>query len=283
MENRRRILVLMTPPALWLFLLFLLPLAIMTVFSFRAGTFGAQREVFTFENYRDFLTNTAFQRLLWRSLVIAFVVSIFAVVLAYPVAYFLAFRAGSLKFTLLTITILPAWTSYLLRVLAWKLILGSGGLLNSFLLWAGWIDEALPILLYSRDAVIVALTYVWIPWVALPIFAVLEGLDRSLLEAAADLSCPPWEAFLRITLPLSLPGVIAGFFFVFIPTVGEYVTPMLLGGADGIMYGNMIQDQFARCINWPMGSVMSLVMLVAVLVLIFIFTRLVRLQDLVGL
>ena len=202
MENRRRILVLMTPPALWLLLLFLLPLGIMTVFSFRAGTFGPRRDVFTLDNYRDFVTNTAFQRLLWRSLGIAFIVSVFAVALAYPIAYFLAFRAGPLKFTLLTITILPAWTSYLLRVLAWKLILGSGGLLNSFLLWAGWIDEALPVLLYSRNAVVIALTYVWIPWVALPIFAVLEGIDRSLIEAAADLFCPPWEAFLRVTLPV---------------------------------------------------------------------------------
>jgi len=273
----------MAPSVLLLFFLFVVPLGIMALFSFRASTFGPQRDVFTLENYRIFLTSPALARLLWRSAGIAFVVSVFSVTLAYPVAYWLAFRAGPLRLTLLTVTIVPAWTSYLLRILAWKLILGSGGALNSFLLWAGWIEEALPILLYSSNAVMVTLIYVWIPWVALPIFAVLDGIDRNLLEAAADLGCPPWEAFLRVTLPLSLPGVIAGFFFAFIPTVGEYVTPLLVGGARGIMYGNVIQDHFAHSLNWPLGSVMSLAMLVAVLVLLFVFTRIVRLQDLSGL
>jgi ABC-type spermidine/putrescine transport system permease subunit I len=117
--------------------------------------------------------------------------------------------------------------------------------------------------------------------VALPIFASLERINKSLLEAAADLGCAPWKAFLRITLPLSMPGVLAGFFFAFIPTVGEYVTPLLVGGAKGMMYGNLVQDQFIKALNWPMGSIMSLAMLLVVLVLIVIFLRLVRVSDLV--
>lgn len=281
MENRKRIAILMGPPALFLLFLFVLPLAIMAVFTFRAGSFGPAREVFTLDNYREFLANPSYLRLLWRSTGIAFIVSALSVALAYPLAYFIAFRVGSRKVILLTILIIPAWTSYLLRILAWRLILGSNGVLNSILLALGLIDEAAPILLYSMTAVTITLTYVWIPFVALPIFASLERINRSVLEAAADLGCAPWQAFLRITLPLSLPGVLGGFFFAFIPTLGEYVTPLLVGGAKGVMYGNLIQDQFLRGLNWPLGSIMSLAMLLVALVLMALFLRVVRVSDLV--
>jgi len=130
--------------------------------------------------------------------------------------------------------------------------------------------------------VIVALVYVWLPFVALPIFAGLERIDRRLLEAAEDLGCRPWQSFLRITLPLSLPGVLAGFLSVFIPTLGEYVTPLLVGGVNGIMYGNLIQDQFTRALNWPLGSVLSLVMLFLVVLFTLGFGRRVRISDLAG-
>lgn len=281
MENRKRIAILMGPPALFLLFLFVLPLAIMAVFTFRAGSFGAEREMFTLDNYREFLANPSYLRLLWRSTRIAFIVSALSVALAYPLAYFIAFRVGSRKVILLTILIIPAWTSYLLRILAWRLILGSNGVLNSILLALGLIDEAAPILLYSMTAVTITLTYVWIPFVALPIFASLERINRSVLEAAADLGCAPWQAFLRITLPLSMPGVLGGFFFAFIPTLGEYVTPLLVGGAKGVMYGNLIQDQFLRGLNWPLGSIMSLAMLLVALVSMALFVRVVRVSDLV--
>jgi spermidine/putrescine transport system permease protein len=204
-----------------------------------------------------------------------------SVLLAYPLAYFLVFRAGPHRIILLTLIIIPTWTSYLLRVFAWKLILSTNGLLNTFLLWTGLIQEASPILMYSREAIILTLVYVWVPFVALPIFAALGRIDLSLLEAAADLGCKPWETFFRVTLPLSMPGVVAGFFFVFIPTIGEYVTPTLVGGRS-IMYGNLIQDRFAMALDWPMGSVMSMAMLVAVIVLLYLFTRFVSLSDLLG-
>ncbi len=281
MENRKRIAILMGPPALFLGFLFVLPLAIMAVFTFRAGTFGVEREVFTLDNYREFLSNPSYLRLLWRSTWVAFVVSVLSVALAYPLAYFLAFRVRSRKVILLTILIVPAWTSYLLRILAWRLILGSNGVLNSILMSLGIVEEASPILLYSMTAVGITLTYVWIPFVALPIFASLERINRSVLEAAADLGCAPWQAFLRVTLPLSMPGVLGGFFFVFIPTLGEYVTPLLVGGARGVMYGNLIQDQFVRALNWPLGSIMSLAMLLVALLLMALFLRVVRVSDLV--
>ncbi|MBP7999266.1 MAG: ABC transporter permease [Chloroflexi bacterium] len=281
MENRGRVLILMTPSVLFLGLLFLLPLGIMVLFSFRAGSFGAERDQFTLAHYQEFFANTAMQKLLWRSVVLSLWVSLYTVVLAYPLAYFLTFQAGAMKFTLLSIIIVPAWVSYLLRVLSWKVILGSDGALASLLEWIGFTVDS-PLLLYSADAVIVTLVYVWIPFVALPIFTALERIDKSLLEAAADLGCTRWEAFFRVTLPLSLPGVIAGFLFVFIPTVGEYVTPALVGGPNGIMFGNIILDQFLRALNWPMGALMSLVMLVVVLLPLLIFGRFVRLSDLAG-
>ena len=281
MEHRRRVLILMTPSVLLLGLLFLLPLGIMAMFTFRLGSFGAERDIFTLEHYREFWVDTAMQRLLWRSVVLSLWVSLLTVVLAYPIAYFLTFRAGALKYTLLSIIIVPAWVSYLLRVLSWKVILGSNGALASFLEWIGFTVDS-PLLLYSSSAVVVTLVYVWIPFVALPIFTALERLDKSLLEAAADLGCTRWQAFIRVTLPLSLPGVIAGFLFVFIPTVGEYVTPALVGGPTGIMFGNIILDQFLRALNWPMGALMSMVMLVVVLLPLIIFGRFIRLSDLAG-
>jgi spermidine/putrescine transport system permease protein len=279
-ENSR-ILRLVSLPVSYLLVFFVLPIGIMAVFSFRSGTLGAARNIFTLDNYKEFLTNAIFLGLLWRSIIISFIISIISVLLAYPLAYFLVFRAGPYRIILLTIIIVPTWTSYLLRVFAWKIILSSNGLLNTFLLWTGLIQDASPILMYSRDAVILTLVYVWVPFVALPIFAALGRIDLSLLEAAADLGCKQWETFFRVTLPLSMPGVVAGFFFVFIPTIGEYVTPNLVGGRS-LMYGNLIQDQFAMALNWPMGSVMSMAMLVAVIVLLYLFTRFVSLSDLLG-
>jgi spermidine/putrescine transport system permease protein len=281
MKQRRWLATLMVPSTLWLVLLFLVPMGTMAIFTFRAGSFGPQRDTFTLEHYRSLLSNMAYHRLLWDSILIAFIVALVSILLAYPVAYFLAFQAGPLRLTLLLVIIVPAWISFLLRVFAWKLILGSGGLLNSFLLSLGLIDEAVPLLLYSRPAVIVALVYAYVPFVALPIFAALQRIDRSLLEAAADLGSSTWQTFLQVTLPLSLPGVMAGFFLTFIPTVGEYVTPLLLGGTQGLMYGNIIQSQFARALNWPLGSLMSFVMLMITLIMMFVFYRLVRLDDLV--
>lgn len=273
METRRRVALLAGIPGLYLLLFFLLPLAIMAVFSLRGGMSGDAYHTFTLDHYRLFLARPGFRRLLWNSGVTALIIASISVVLAYPLAYYLSFSAGKRRVLLLTLLIIPTWTSYLLRIFAWRLILGSSGLLNSFLLWAGFVEQASPILLYSRSAVIITLIYVWVPFVALPIFAALERIDPALLEASTDLGAPAWETFLRVTLPLSIPGVIAGFFFALIPTLGEYVTPLLVGGGQGAMYGNLIQDQFLRALNWPMGAVMSLAMLVVSLPLIIIFAR----------
>jgi len=280
MNTRGRLWVLIGPPAIVLLAFFVLPMINMGSFSLRQGSFGAARQLWTIEHYRAFAANEAFQRLLLRSTWLALATSLLTVILAYPVAYHLAFKAGGRRMTLMMLLLVPAWTSFLLRILAWKLILGSEGLFSVALQALGLMQEPRPILLYTPTAVVVALVYSWLPFVALPIFAALQRIDVRLLEAAADLGCPPWRAFVRVTLPLSVPGVAAGFFFVFIPTLGEWVTPALVGGADGVMYGNIIQDQFARALNWPMGSLMSLVMLAAMLLLLGLLVGLARLLRL---
>src|SRR5919197_6224532 len=202
-------------------------------------------------------------------------VSTIIVVLAYPLAYYLALSGTKRKYVLLLLLIAPFLTSYLLRVLAWKVILGDQGVLNTFLFWTGLRDPDHPVsqLLYSRCAVMLVLGYIWIPFVALPIFVSLESLDRRLLEAASDLGASRWQAFRRITFPLSLPGVIAAFVFVFIPTIGEYVTPLLVGGVEGTMFGNAIADQFGPRLNWLNGSVLSFFLLLVVAVLMAVFAR----------
>ena len=167
---------------------------------------------------------------------------------------------------------LPFWTSYLLRVFAWKVILGYEGVINSGLMSAGLIEAPLSFLLYSPTAVIITLAHAWAAFAILPLYVSLEKIDRSLLEAATDLGDGPVARFFRVTLPLSMPGVIAASFLIFIPTTGDYITPALLGGPDGAMIGNLIQLQFGAVNNWPMGATLSIVLMlwIAALALVFL-------------
>jgi spermidine/putrescine transport system permease protein len=228
--------------------------------------------------YQQVLDSPAFLRRLGISVGMAFVIAASATILAYPVAYFLAFRARRRATVFLILLLVPFASSYLLRVMAWKLLLGREGAINWVLTSLGLTQEPSGLLVYSQAAVVITLVYVWIPFAALPIYAALQRVDRSHLEAAADLGAGPWTRFARVTIPLSLPGALATFFMVFIPTVGEYVTPSLVGGTDGIMYGNLIQDFFTRAGNWPLGSAMAVLMLLAVLVLVGLALRLVDLR-----
>ena len=230
----------------------------------------------TLDGWRDLLHGSVYLGLFWKSMKMSLVVSGVVVVLAYPLAYFLAFSGTKRKYVLLLILIAPFLTSYLLRVLAWKVILGSQGVVNTFLVWIGLRspDDPISALLYSRFAVMLVLAYIWLPFVALPIFVALENLDQRLLEAAGDLYASRWRAFFAVTLPLSLPGVIAAFFFVFIPTIGEFVTPSLVGGTGGYMYGNQIVDKFgAGFPDWETGSVLALFLIIVVAILTAIFSR----------
>ena len=190
---------------------------------------------------------------MFRSLYISLVVSIATVVLAYPIAYFISFHGGRHKGLWLFLITIPFWTSYLLRVMSWKVILGYGGVLNSGLMGLGIIDEPLTSLLYNSNAVIITLVHAWAAFAILPIYVSLEKVDRSLIEAATDLGDGPFRRFLRVTLPLTLPGVISALLIVMIPTVGDFVTPRLVGGKDGVMIANAIQAQFGKAAELAAG------------------------------
>jgi spermidine/putrescine transport system permease protein len=270
------------PPLIWLVSFFVMPVLLMAAFSFRPDMRGALFQIWTptLEQYASVAATGSYWRLLGISALTALGIAISAVLLAYPLAYFLAFHAGSRAGFYLILLLVPFWTSYLLRIMAWKILLGTEGVINSFLIYAGLIQEPLPALLYNRTAVILTLIYVWLPFAALPIVAALQRIDLTLFEAAADLGARPVHQFTRITLPLSAPGVSAAFFMVFIPTVGEYVTPLLVGGSRGFLYGNIIQDFFTKAANWPLGSALSVIMLIATLILVGLATRLIDLRQL---
>jgi spermidine/putrescine transport system permease protein len=268
---------LLMPPAVLLALFFLVPLLLIAVISLRADLRGGVLTTFgpTLEQYRTLLEKPAYLRLFGTSIAMALAVALAATIFAFPIAYFLAYRAGRRSGLFLALLLIPFWTSFLLRVMAWKVMLGSNGVINGFLQYVGLIEEPLGFLLYNRFAVVITLIYVWIPFVSLPILASLQRIEPNLFEAAADLGSTPRQRFWRVTLPLSLPGVLAGFFMCFIPTVGEYVTPLHVGGSGGLMYGNLIQDFFTKAANWPLGAAMSLVMLLGTLLLVTLALRLV--------
>ncbi|MGH2406581.1 MAG: ABC transporter permease [Candidatus Limnocylindrales bacterium] len=282
-DGRRRIFwALYLPPMIALLLLVVAPLALMAIFSFRPDLNGNLVGLFapTLKQYQGILGASVYLPLLGTSMVMAAIVAVVGTLLAYPVAYFLAFRAGRHAGTYLLLLLLPFWTSYLLRVMAWKLMLGEEGVINSVLLSLGAITEPLSALLYNKGAVVVTLIYVWIPFAALPILAALQRIDPALLDAASDLYARPSEQLRRVVVPMSMPGIIAAFFLVFIPTVGEYVTPLLVGGTTGTMYGNVIQDFFTKAANWPFGSALSMVMLLITLVFAGLALRVINVRRL---
>jgi spermidine/putrescine transport system permease protein len=273
---------LLGPPLAWLAVFFLVPVGIVAAYSFDVYSIDPGPHGFTTAAWHDFLHGGVYLKLFWKSVRMSLTVSVIVVLLAYPLAYYLAMSGTKRKYVLLLLLIAPFLTSYLLRVLAWKVILGNNGVVNSFLFWTGIRspDHPLSQLLYSRFAVMLVLGYVWLPFVALPIFVSLESLDRNLLEAASDLYASRRAAFLRITLPLSFPGVVAAFLFVFIPTLGEFVTPSLVGGANGYMYGNQIVDLFGTGFpDWETGSVLAIFLFAVVVALSVLFARFLRPRE----
>jgi spermidine/putrescine transport system permease protein len=213
--------------------------------------------------------------LLVKSLLMSLATTAAVILLAYPMAYFLAFRVTRHKILWLILITVPFWTSYLLRVFAWKIVLGYNGAINSGLMAIGLIDQPIEVLLYNPVAVVITLTHAWAAFAILPIYVSLEKIDRSLLEAATDLGDTPWRRFCRITLPLSAPGAISAALLVFIPTVGDYVTPTLVGGSGGHMVGNAIQSLFGRQNDAPLGAALSVVMMLTVTLLVCLFLWLV--------
>src|SRR5881409_942086 len=288
LPRRRRLRLDLTTPTLlglpvaWLAVFFLAPIAIVAAYSFDVYSLDPGPHGFTLTAWHDFLHSSVYLGLFWKSVKMSLSVSAIIVLLAYPLAYYLALSGTKRKYVLLLLLIAPFLTSYLLPVLAWKVILGDQGVLNTFLFWTGLRspDHPLSQLLYSRFAVMLVLGYIWLPFVALPIFVSLESLDQRLLEAASDLGASRLQSFRKVTLPLSLPGVVAAFLFVFIPTLGEFVTPSLVGGTSGYMYGNQIVDLFGTGFpDWETGSVLAIFLLGVVALLTVVFARFLQVRQ----
>jgi spermidine/putrescine transport system permease protein len=265
---------LLTPTLLVMIGMMIVPLVGLTVLSFATQVYfqidytPTLRNYFAIFNFRD---NPIYLVLLLRSNIMSWVVTFFVIITAYPMAYFLAFRVRRGKLVWLILITVPFWTSYLLRVFAWKIILGYQGLINTGFMSLGILKAPLEFLLYNPTAVVVTLTHAWAAFAILPIYVSLEKIDKSLLEAATDLGDTPRERFWGITFPLSLPGVVAATLLVYIPTVGDYVTPSLVGGTSGIMIGNLIQSLFGKANNAPLGSALSIVMMAAITLIVCLF------------
>jgi spermidine/putrescine transport system permease protein len=271
-------LMLVGTPSLYVLLLLIGPIVLIGLYSFNLATnvFGAPTG-FDTTNWHNFLfgPDNPFRARFFRSMLITLIVSCGAVIGAYPLAYFLAFVAGRHRYTILLAILAPFFTSYLLRVVAWQGMLNNNGVVNS-LLWELGLREhghAISGLIYSNFSVALVLFYAWVPFVALPIFVVLDNMDRDLVAAAHDLGASRLATFLHVTLPMSLPGVASGFVFVLIPTTGEFIAPLLVGGPSSQMFGNSIQAFFGDSPNWNYGAVLALALVVVVLVLLLVFGR----------
>ncbi|MFY0311560.1 ABC transporter permease [Leisingera sp. D0M16] len=256
--ERRQGLALISPTLLYSLLMLAAPLVMVLTFSFWTQNYLELDTTFTLDNYREAWTKPIYRTLLLRSLTISLVVTAVTVALAFPIAYYLSFHVKQRKALWLFLITVPFWTSYLLRVFLWKVILGYNGVLNTAFTGLGIIDEPLTFLLYNANAVVLTLAHAWAPFAILPIFVALEKIDRSLLEAAEDLGDGPVRRFFRITLPLAMPGVIASTLIVLIPTIGDFITPKLVGGTDGLMIANMIQIQFGKANNAPLGAALAI-------------------------
>ncbi|MCX6592570.1 MAG: ABC transporter permease [Acidobacteria bacterium] len=256
----------LSPAVVLQLLLFVAPMLIIAGYSVLSrGAYGGVESPWTIENYQRLL-DPLYGVILLRSVWLAAVSTLLCLVLGFPLALFIA-RSGRRKNFYLQLVIMPFWTSFLIRTYAWLFLLRDTGLLNTVLQATGMISEPLP-LLYNDGAVVLGLVYGYLPFMVLPLYATLERLDPSLLEAAADLGATPWVALWRIVLPLCRPGILAGAILVFIPCLGAYLTPDLMGGGKTIMIGNLVQNQFTTARDWPFGSAISLALMALVMLLL---------------
>jgi len=262
---------LLSPTLLAMLVGLAMPLIVLLTLSFWIQEYLDFIRTFSLKNYLDFFQKPIYTKILFKSIRMSGMVTIVTVLLAYPMAYYIAFRVKHNKLIWLILITVPFWTSYLLRVFAWKIMLGYNGVINSGLKTLGILSEPLEFLLYNPTAVVITLAHAWAAFAILPIYVSLEKIDRSLLEASRDLGENTFMTFIRVTLPLSLPGVIAASLLVFIPTVGDYVTPSLVGGPRGIMIGNIIQSMFGKAQNWPLGAAISVMSMLTVTLMVCLF------------
>jgi len=263
------------PPLVWVACFLLLPYALLFAYSFwTVSPLRAIVHEWNLGSYRELLHNPLYLEVLFRSMRIAGSVTLLALLLGYPLAYYLSFCASGKKELLYQMVIIPLWVSYLVRAYAWRTILGSDGVLNTLLQYLHLTRHPVEFLLYSPFAVVLTLTHIYTPFTFLPIYASLEHIPRSLVEASQDLGATPAKTFWRVILPLSLPGVLAGATFAFVLSLGDFLAPLLVGGPSGIMISNIVVSLFGAAYNWPLGAAISLCMLLLVVGLLTVVQRL---------
>ena len=262
------------PPLLWVGLFLLLPYALMFAHSFWLVRDGFLVHEWNLQNYAKLFHNPVYLEVLFRTVRIAASVTLLSLLLGYPLAYFMSFEAGVRKELFYQLVIVPLWVSYLVRGYAWKTILGSDGVLNGFLQYFHVTKEPVGFFLYSPFAVVLMLTHIYTPFVFLPLYASLEHIPRNLIEASHDLGASPRATFFRVILPLSLPGLLAGATFAFVLTLGDFLGPLLVGGPSSIMIANIVQSLFGTAYDWPLGSAISVAILLLTISLLFVTERL---------
>ena len=252
------------PPLVWTSLLYFVPLAILISYSvWRLESFDIIKQ-FSLVNFQTILTNPSYRSVILRTVATALSVTLIDIVIALPLGYFIARFGGRYRGLLTMLVILPLWSSYLVRVFSWKIILGYNGVLNTALLSLGVLKQPSQMFLYSQFSTLLTFVHVWLPFMILPIITAFERLPQDFLEASADLNAPPWTTFRRVALPLVTPGILAGSINVFSLTMGDFITPSLVGSPQGIMLGNVISSQFGVSYNWPLGAAFSLVVMLIV-------------------
>jgi spermidine/putrescine transport system permease protein len=253
-RSRLELTLLFLPTSLWLLLFIVVPLVMFFVYSFWTVKDEFLVKGFSLVNYIRFFGNGMYPALLWRTFLLALGVSAITFAMGYPLALFISRKSGRAKSILYMLVLIPLLTSYIVRIYAMRLILGSNGLINNLLMMLGLIHEPLPFLLFNLFAIFLTLCVILAPFMVMPIFTSLEKIPRSLIEASRDLGASEFETFWRVIFPLSLPGVIAGFMFIFILTLGDFLTPILVGGTQGMTFGKVIQMNFGIAYDWPFGS-----------------------------
>lgn len=256
------------PPLLWVSVFLLVPYLSLFCYSFWQVRSGTIVHDWNLGNFVELVRNPVYVEVLLRSVRIAASVTIFALLLGFPLAYFVAFKVGKSKNFLYQLVIIPLWVSYLVRAYAWKTILGSEGVLNRMLEYVGLIHHPIGALLYSPFAVVLTLTHIYTPFVFLPVYASLAHIPKSLLEASQDLGASSTRAFWTVVFPLALPGIVAGATFAFVLSLGDFLAPLLIGGPSGIMISNLVVSLFGAAYDWPLGAAISLCMLILVVLLI---------------
>jgi len=269
MKKRKTFVYLLLPFWSYYTLFFFVPLGALFIYSFWLTTSKGLIPAFTFQNYADIFSKKLYFILIMRTIRIGFITAIICVVASYPVAYLLTFKYRKIQDFALYLILISLFSNYLVRIYAWKIILGRKGLINQTLMYLGLIKEPLSFLLYSSTAVIITLVFLFVPFTILPIFSALQNVKTELLEAARDLGANNFQTFWKVTLPLSMPGVVTGFIFSFILSAGDYVTPQLVGGTTGLMIGKIIADQFGMRYNWPFGSALSYLTLLLLLLIVY--------------